>query len=155
MDPSKPVTPLRTKVHLDKVSAFVRSALGVLQDSLSQSNVLSLSDSKRILNLLRNRALPELVLFKASAESSGSAIRNSCVKIILLLLSFEATNGDDTEDTFADPRKSQAREMLLDWMAGSSVAWREVVEKEVKDIVSGVPIDSSARQTMIILAFKF
>lgn len=127
-------------MHLDKVSAFVRSAIGILQDSLIQSSVLTLSDSKHILKLLRNRVLPELAFFKAGAEGLASTIRTSCVKVILLLLTFEATNGEDTEDTFAKPRGSQAREMLLDWITDASGGWQDAVEKEVKDIVSGTAI---------------
>lgn len=96
--------------------------------------MLTTSDSHRILSLLCKRAIPEFSFLKSVAEGAGNAIRSSCVKIVLLLLTFEATHGDDdADDTFADPNQSQSRELLLEWMNDKS--WRETVDAEVKNIV--------------------
>ena len=119
--------------------------------------MLTTSDSHRILSLLCKRAIPEFSFLKSVAEGAGNAIRSSCVKIVLLLLTFEATHGDDdADDTFADPNQAQSRELLLEWMNDKS--WRETVDAEVKNIVCfffKILVDSGHRDNQQVQPSSF
>lgn len=96
---------------------------------------MSASDRMVITKLLINRVLPELECLASSDDSLRDA-QSLAVRLALGLLSFDADMDDESDDTFVDPKQSEVKEIVLDWLNGKSTIWRDATQRELKDFVS-------------------
>ncbi|KAH8118013.1 hypothetical protein DFH11DRAFT_1541265 [Phellopilus nigrolimitatus] len=143
-------SPLRSKVHSNKITAFLRSILTILQDPLTVTapSSFSLSDLKIITEIVLTRILPELEHLGGTEDSLRNA-RNLVVKVTLALISAEADLDADADNTFSEPKHSQATELVLGWLGSTSRIWKECVHKELKDFAT-----STEWRTVIHVAYN-
>ena len=135
---AKASTPLRSKVHLSKINSFLQPVLHMLHDSFETPSGARLTsrDYKIITQLLINRVLPELDSLTSSEEVLRD-VQSLTVRVALALLGSNVyDDDDDDEDTFADPRRSEIRDVILEWFNGKPTPWQQTLQKELKKLVS-------------------
>lgn len=137
-DVTRQTTPLRSKIHVNKIASFLRSALRLLHDGLSLSSTqpISAAESGIILRLLTTRIIPEIAILHIQEGSGLQDARPLVVKTVLALMGCGTKSSDDADFTFSDTMLTEATDLFLNWMHKPSSDWQGCVEAELKNLVS-------------------